>query len=282
MKNPIVIENMNLEEVKTALQWAKEEGWNPGISDAECFYRADRDGFFAAKLNGEMIGSGSGVIYNEDFAFLGLYIVKKQYRGKKYGLQLTEKVEAYVGNRNTGLDGVLENVDKYASRGMRLAHKNIRFEGITKKIPQKDSSIIPATSVSFNQLVEYDSRHFPVPRAKFLECWINLPNGISRCYLQNNVIKGLGVIRPCYTGFKIGPLFADNKAIAEKLLFELINHVPSGEKFFLDVPEPNKDALELVKKLKMFPVFEVARMYSRVNPNLPLSHIFGITTFELG
>ena len=30
------------------------------------------------------------------------------------------------------------------------------------------------------------------------------------------------------------------------------------------------------------PVFETARMYTRGDPGLPLSRIFGITTFELG
>jgi hypothetical protein len=32
----------------------------------------------------------------------------------------------------------------------------------------------------------------------------------------------------------------------------------------------------------MTPVFETARIYSRSAPDLPLSEIYGITSFELG
>ena len=55
-----------------------------------------------------------------------------------------------------------------------------------------------------------------------------------------------------------------------------------GGEVFLDVPEPNRDAVALAKARGLAPVFETARMYRGVAPALPLSRIYGITTFELG
>ena len=44
-------------ELDLALEWAAQEGWNPGLSDAECFYAADPEGFLLAFRDGELVAS---------------------------------------------------------------------------------------------------------------------------------------------------------------------------------------------------------------------------------
>ena len=92
---------------------------------------------------------------------------------------------------------------------------------------------------------------------------------------------GYGVIRKCRSGYKIGPLFADNTQIAETLFTALTSNVP-GEPVFLDTPEVNPAAVELAERHHMSVVFETARMYSKGEPALPMNCIFGVTSFELG
>jgi hypothetical protein len=55
-----------------------------------------------------------------------------------------------------------------------------------------------------------------------------------------------------------------------------------GAAIYLDVPEPNAQALELARMHAMQPAFETARMYTGEFPNMALDKIFGITSFELG
>ena len=50
------------------------------------------------------------------------------------------------------------------------------------------------------------------------------------------------MIRKCVTGYKIGPLFADNKLIAEDL-FKKLNNFAVSSLIFLDIPEVNREAL---------------------------------------
>jgi hypothetical protein len=90
------------------------------------------------------------------------------------------------------------------------------------------------------------------------------------------------VVRPCREGFKIGPLFADDKIIAQKLFLALIEDVPGGIPYFLDVPDLSKDAVSMAIYYEMNPVFETARMYKGTEPELPMNRIYGITSFELG
>jgi len=90
-----------------------------------------------------------------------------------------------------------------------------------------------------------------------------------------------GVIRPCRQGFKIGPLVADDRAVAEAVLDALIAAVGGGE-VFLDVPEPNREAVALAQSRGLAPVFETARMYTGAVRAVAIHRIFGVTTFELG
>jgi hypothetical protein len=122
---------------------------------------------------------------------------------------------------------------------------------------------------------------FPSNRLAFLKCWIHQPDGAASGYVEKGRLSGYGVIRKCRQGYKIGPLFADDEEKAEKLFLALIGFA-AGEPFFLDIPEPNIAAGELVCRHRMQKVFETARMYSGEAPALPLEKIFGVTSFELG
>ena len=44
------IRRMDREDVQTAIDWAAEEGWNPGLEDADRFYHSDPQGFFIGEL----------------------------------------------------------------------------------------------------------------------------------------------------------------------------------------------------------------------------------------
>ena len=100
--------------------------------------------------------------------------------------------------------------------------------------------------------------------------------------VQNGEIHGYGVIRKCRKVYKIGPLFADNFDIAEKLFQKLVSCAGDGTSIFLDTPEVNKAAIKLAKISGMKPVFETARMYTKKEPDIDIGKVFGVTSFELG
>ena len=58
---------------------------------------------------------------------------------------------------------------------------------------------------------------------------------------QGGKIVGYGTIRQCRSGYKIGPLFADEDQVAQSLFAALVE-VADGEPMNLDVPEANEAA----------------------------------------
>jgi ribosomal protein S18 acetylase RimI-like enzyme len=271
---------MKREDVELAVSWAADEGWNPGLHDASCFYTVDPQGFFIGERNGEPIGCISAVAYDDAFGFIGFYIVKPAYRGEQYGVRLGIAALDYLGERNVGIDGVLKQIKNYEKLSdFHLAYRNIRFEG--KGEGSIGKQIVPLSEVPFEQVFAYDCQCFPVPRETFLRCWINMKNAISVARTDSGKLQGFGTIRACRNGYKIGPLFADNEQIAEEIYLSLAR-LGKGEPVYLDVPEVNSPAVALAEKYGMKKVFETARMYTKEAPKIRLDKIFGVTTFELG
>lgn len=273
---------MQADEVSFATDLAAAEGWNPGLFDAQAFYETDPQGFFLGLLDDKPIGCVSAVSYEGKFGFIGLYIVAPQYRGQGYGIQLWQHAIRRLQGHNIGLDGVVERQPQYAQSGFKLAYRNIRFEGTASSSTAAHEALIDLGTMDFEKLLAYDAPFFPVERRAFLEAWLRMPNASSLGYLQNGELQGYGVIRQCRSGYKIGPLFADTPDIAEALFQGLLSKAEDGASVFLDVPEPNADALALVHRHRMQKVFETARMYTGEVPNIRLEYTYGITTFELG
>ena len=272
---------MNMKEFSLAVDWAAQEGWNPGINDARCFYAADPNGFFLALQSGQPAGCLSAVAYDEHFGFAGFYIVKPELRSSGIGRQLIRKASAYLGKRIIGNDAVVAQQENYKKYGFRMAYRNIRYRGIASDSGIEALQIIDLRKIPLNEVTVYDRIMFPAKRPAFLNSWINQPEARALGYVRDSRLSGYGVIRKCRLGYKIGPLFADNEEIAENLFLALTGTI-SGEEYFLDIPEPNPKACALVKRHNMQKVFETARMYSGAAPSLPLEKIFGITSFELG
>ncbi len=269
-------------ELDIPIEWAAKEGWNPGLYDADAFYATDPQGFFMGFLDNEPIASLSAVSYSPAFGFLGLYIVKPEYRGNGYGWKLWQEALKHLPSQNIGLDGVVAQQENYKKSGFKLTYRNIRYEGKGTNEKTNDSHIVLLNQTPFKQLLAYDQTIFLLPRPDFLSQWIKQLKSLALGYVDNKDFKGCGVIRPCRVGYKIGPLFADSEAIAETLLNHLLSFAGSQSPVFFDVPEVNKASVKLAEDHGMKPMFETARMYTKEFPNAPLHRIYGITTFEMG
>ena len=273
------IRTMTRKDLDIAVAWAAEEGWNPGLDDADPFFACDPEGYLIGELNDRPISTISAVRYGEDFGFLGFYIVHPDFRGRGYGLQIWQAAMDRLDSRNIGLDGVVAQQDNYRKSGFALAYRNQRFEGVGGGDPP--AGLVELSSRPAAEVIAYDAAVFTLPRPTFLSGWINQPRGIALGVIAQGKLRAYGLIRACRRGFKIGPLFADTPDTAERLFQGLLSQAP-GQPVFLDVPQPNPEAIALARRHAMSPVFETARMYTRSEPDAPLHKVYGVTTFELG
>lgn len=268
-------------EAVQAVAWAAAEGWNPGLADLDCFLAQDPGLFLGSFEGGEIASVISATRYGAGFGFIGFYIAAPAWRGQGHGISVWSAAMARLKGRLVGLDGVVAQQANYRQSGFRLAWNNIRFGGEAPALPAPRAQIVPTASLPFAAIEALDAAVFPAERPDFLRAWLAAPGHLALALLRDGQAAGFGVIRPCHSGHKIGPLVAETEAEAESLLAALFARVPPGP-VFLDVPEPNAAAVKLATRLGLTPVFETARMYTGPAPAVALDRLFGIATFELG
>ena len=270
---------------RVTIPWMREAGWNPGVHDAETFPVADPLGFLVGELDGQPIACVSGVRYDDSFGFMGCYIVRDGFRGQGYGMAVHEAARGHLAGCTQGGDGVLANVSKYQQIGRVYAYRNARYQGVRAAEWKPSGGTVPVADLDPVGVERLDRACFPAPRTAFLRSWLRQPGAMALGIpgsAGESQPRAFGVIRPCFAGWKIGPLFARDADSAERVFRDLVHGIPVGDSFVLDVAEPNAAGLDLVRRHGMTEVFATARMYTGPAPGIRLDWVYGVTTFELG
>ncbi|MGG9999225.1 GNAT family N-acetyltransferase [Pseudovibrio ascidiaceicola] len=274
---------MDEDGILTMLDWAAQEGWNPGEDDAPSYYAADPGGFLGCYLNNQLVSMVSAVQYGEAFGFLGFYICHPEFRRQGLGAVIWNAAMKRLEGRTIGLDGVVEEQDNYAKSGFKLVHQNMRYSGLSDVTMPMDQRISIIGKGILPSIIEYDRNYFPAERSAFLERWMEPMNPMRRgLYLvEEGIVRGYGVIRAARDGYRIGPMVAETPEGAD-LLFRALAGSAKGQMINIDLPLPNEQAVELAERYDLSPVFATARMYKGQDPNLPLDKIYSFASYELG
>ncbi|WP_425090906.1 GNAT family N-acetyltransferase [Tropicimonas sp. S265A] len=268
-----------LSEVAQILDWAAQEGWNPGLDDAGAFFATDPDGFFVAvDKSGEPIAAISVVNHTPDFAFLGLYIVRAAYRGHGIGVGLWAHALRHAGDRTIGLDGVEAQQDNYRASGFTYAGGTTRFTGTlnggrAKGVRDLHSDDIPT-------LIGMEAAASGVAKSSYLAGWVaGAATRRTVVFEHAGTITGFCTVRACRVGAKIGPLVAADEATAQGLVMHAATLFEGP--VTLDVPESATALFDLCTQLGLDAGFKTARMY-RGTPVAAHHPIYAVTSLELG
>ena len=76
-----------------------------------------------------LIGCIAGVRSNENYGFLGLFLVIEKYRGRGFGLQLWKKALAHLSDLPcVGLEAAPERISDYSKWGFTISSKTTRWQ----------------------------------------------------------------------------------------------------------------------------------------------------------
>ncbi|MDP2697265.1 GNAT family N-acetyltransferase [Thalassospira sp.] len=279
------IKHLGMTDFRTALDWAADEGWNPGLHDADAFFNADPEGFWGVFDRQGLAAVISAVRYGSQFGFVGFYICRPDRRGQGIGYRLWQAALAANDAATIGLDGVIDQQDNYRKSGFEFAHRNLRFGGVVIANAPKNHDLftLDIADIGVIDAFEQTNRLFPEGRLPFLKGWLSAPDHVAIGLHGPMGVRGYGVLRPCRTGHKIGPLFAAYIDDARLVFHALLaSRADQDGPVWLDIPEPNHHARMLVEDHGMVAEFETARMYRGPAPKLDLDMIYGISSFELG
>lgn len=269
---------MSLSELEMVLDWAAEEGWNPGLDDAVAFHAADPQGFFLALMDDTPVAAISVVNHSDEFAFLGLYLVHPAWRGRGIGFDLWKTAIAHAGGRTIGLDGVEDQQANYARSGFAHAGGTTRFSG--RVTPQRDPAVCTAADSDISALIALEAAASGWSKLAYMQAWMAGSEGRTTFVLKGTEgPRGFATARRCRSGAKIGPLVCDDPEIARRLITHAARAY--GADVVVDVPSSAAELSALCRDLGLSPGFRTARMYR--GPAAQNNHpCYAVASLELG
>ncbi|GGM04664.1 N-acetyltransferase GCN5 [Pseudooceanicola nanhaiensis] len=274
-----MIRNASLADVERMLDWAAQEGWNPGLGDAQAFLAADPQGFFVAEAGGEVAACISVVNHSDSHAFLGFYIAQAAFRGQGIAFELWREAMKHAGDRTVGLDGVADQQENYARSGFVRSGATLRLEGPR---PEAEADGIRAfTARDLDAVAALDTQANGVARPRFLREWVKDTGSRRTLVLDDGRgVAGFATARLCRAGCKIGPVVAPDAAAALALAAAAAGALRASD-VVIDVPDAQPGFVGILKRRGFAETFGTARMY-RGTPPAASGRLFGIATMELG
>ncbi|WP_439526818.1 GNAT family N-acetyltransferase [Roseovarius mucosus] len=267
-----------LPEVVQMLDWAAEEGWNPGIDDAAAFYAADPEGFFVAEVDGQPVAAISVVNHSDAHAFLGLYLCRPAFRDQGIGFALWQHAIAHAGTRPLGLDGVPAQEANYAKSGFALVDRTRRLTGT---LPVQALTLPLSSPEDFPALARLDRAATGVCRQRFLRVWVdNIATRKTVLLREAAEVTGFATARRCREGVKIGPIVAPDAMAALHLAGQAAAAL-AEPLTIIDVPDGSAAFDAVLRRNGFVEGFGTARMYRGAAPQNG-DTLHAVATLELG
>lgn len=246
----ISIRSLEERDIDFAHQLITIEGWNYSKEDVERMFEYNPSGCFIAEVENQPVGHVFSVNYGK-LGWIGLLIVRAEYRGEGFGTLLTKKAMNHLLSR--GVDTIrLEArsivAELYRKLGFRHEYDSLRFSGINRKFASLASSNVkPLERKMMKEIARFDAEYFGANRIKVLT---RLYHGHPRfCYVlyEETGIVGYIMCRKVEIGYRIGPWVCnpDNTQAAQELLAKCTETMGRNEKLYAGIPAVNKTAVKI-------------------------------------
>ncbi len=242
------------------------EQWDDTRNDIKRMFSYEPDGCFIAEVNYEPVGHVFSISYGR-LGWIGLLIVKAEYRRNGVGTLLTKKAINYLldcGVKTIRLEAVPTITNLYRKLGFVDKYYSLRFIGVSRKIVSLSSYYVKTLKKEeLVKLAKFDAGYFGANRTKVLSGLHQ--NNPQLCFVSYTDAKIVGYLmcRKTETGYKIGPWVCnpENPQVARKLLIECMETITHNAKLYVGVPAVNKAAVEILQDFDFEQYSKSVRMF---------------------
>gem|GEM_PF-3123035 len=245
-----------------------------GKEDAQLFFDVDPAGCLLCVLNDGHIPIGciSGLKYSDNKAFIGLYIMLPEHRGKGYGVQLFHRVQEHLAGYEVALDGVEAQIPNYERSGFHPTRWNMTYRCVNPVTPIDNNvsnettvDVRDVTTIPISEWAASERASIGFSRGdKYYETLKKQSFGVCAIDKQSGRMVGMCLARQsALIGYVVGPWYCRDREVAKVLVVALLtDHRLAGQTITIEVPADNKDAVALLDSLGFKFVFKCNRMWT--------------------
>ncbi|GBN01237.1 hypothetical protein AVEN_86106-1 [Araneus ventricosus] len=252
----------------------------------ESWSEHDPDGIKVAVLDsGRVIGLCAAVNHNENFSFGGTFIVLEEYRHLEIGHKLFAACFAHAGNRNIGLNSPADKLTSYKRRGFTVFEESfssleyecngkLNVEPLSDQLPPK-VELKPFEESHLNAMAAYDRALMGYDRKVILKANCKEANTKTLVAFKNGICVGFGSVKLNISkAARVGPLYANDPAVAEVMFKRLVDSMPEAKGFATVTISKNLAGNEMIRKLGLPVHANLLRMYTKEKLYINTSKVF--------
>jgi ribosomal-protein-alanine N-acetyltransferase len=290
----LIIRPARASDIPEIVRWARSEEFAPGFGDVDIYRNTDKQGVWVGWVDSTPVGCIAGIKYNNIYGFIGLYIVRPEYRGQGYGHRLWEQALRHLQDvKCVGLEAASHLITNYAEWGFKTSSQTIRWQlfnsedGLSSQaaLNPQDLNVVSGPDIPLEAIKKYDSEREFTARPHFLSQWLKHPSGKVIALIDKyNHCHGFARIRPCLLpageGWRIGPILADSPVLAKALILNLL--IEHKGVILIDSPQRNDNSQSLLSSLGFREISATTRMYKGSHKVVLTKDVYGLACLELG
>ena len=272
------IEPIGVAESEAVWPLSIEAGWNQNVADWR-FMLGNGRGFGLRGADGKWEASSLVLPLGEDIAWISMVLVTRARRRGGVGTGLLRRciAEVQASGAVAGLDATEQGRPIYLPLGFRDLYKISRwhFDGV-KEMPFIDK-VRPMTAADLPGIRIYDHQLSAMNRPSLLALLAARQPAMALVSDHGGFVLG----REGRTAYSIGPVVADDEAIALALIAKAAASVPGP--FIIDVPERHTEIRKWLERQGAVSPRGYVRMTLGTVPGLDDPHsVFALAGPELG
>lgn len=288
------VRSLRQEDIPQLMEIRRELGIHDVKSCIQTWITVDPQGIKIIETDtGELVGACGFVKNNEGLAFLGLYCIRSKYQGYGLGINVYNAAVEHAGNANGALNAVPGKLEMYRDKGgfpvVETEFKCLKNFTTDHVDPKNLSSTVPKGVIieavqecHLPALFDYD--YSVVGFERKLALALNCQERKSKTYvaMKNGACVGFGTIKTtCLGAGRVGPLYADDPAVAEVLLKRLIISLPNVKGLVMNTVSSNISSKKFLKKLGIPLKEELTRMYTKERIDIDAKKVFALFDLNL-
>lgn len=270
------IRHMTEEDLPVILRMAAKEGWISDLTELQIFIELNPFGCFVYVEDKKVVGSIMTFRHSRS-AWIGNFIVSKEYRGKGIGKRLLKRAIEYLdraGGEQIYLNAAYEASKLYEESGFRKIIAVNRWQG---KVDESISNMQSLRETIFDTLSYVKLDAFLWRDERFL--LISQLSSLRHC---RSYFKPPGFLMFGNAGdvITLGPweVKESNEAVAEKLFISALTNLKSDSRILLDIPAINKKAQRIVQRHNFKIIGSTIFMCRGRLPKIYFDQIFSFAT----